>query len=158
MFIIIPLFSLICSTYTPPNCKGGYYRDSFKYLQTVGGVTREDMYPFNVSAPTCDETKTDFAVSLTKVNQVVGEQAMIDHVLGGGTLAVRLAAIDWQHYVSGVYSNCGPSPYINHAVQIVGVNVPGGYWIVRNSWGASFGYDGNMRLALVCPIEICSAI
>ena len=99
----------------------------------MGGITREEMHLFNLSAPTCDKTKADFAVSLTKVNQVVGEQAMLDHVLGGGTLAVRLAAIDWQSYVSSVYSNCGPSPYINHAVQIVGVNVPGGYWIVRNS-------------------------
>ena len=83
----------------------------------MGCITREEMYLVNLSAPTCEKTKTDFAISLTKVNQIVGEQAMLDHVLGGGTLAVRLAAIDWQFYVSSVYSNCGPSPYIDHAVQ-----------------------------------------
>ena len=49
-------------------------------------------------------------------------------------------------YQSGVYSGC-PADYatakaaINHAVQLVGYDVDGN-WIVKNSWGTSWGVNG----------------
>jgi hypothetical protein len=32
---------------------------------------------------------------------------------------------------------------LNHGVTLVGWNEPGGYWIVRNSWGVGWGFDGG---------------
>ena len=75
---------------------------------------------------------------------------MIQYVLGGGTLSVVVDSTDWGAYTSGIFSSCGSVLRINHAVNIVGVNVPGGYWIIRNSWGTWWGDKGYMKLALVC--------
>ena len=74
---------------------------------------------------------------------------MINHVLNGGTLVTALDASDFGSYKSGTFSNC-PAPSANHAVQIVDE----GYWIIRNSWGDSWGVDGYMKLALVCSIFV----
>jgi cathepsin L len=84
---------------------------------------------------------------------VPGEQAMVNHVLTGGTLMAYIDASTWSSYRSGIYSGCKSVTTINHAVQIVGVDVPGGYWILRNSWGTRWGDNGYMKLALVCTSQ-----
>ena len=83
---------------------------------------------------------------------------MIAYVLSGGTLAVDIDAKAWSNYQSGVYSECATKFDINHAVNIVGVNVTGEYWIVRNSWGTKWGEKGFMKIKLVCThvfMDIC---
>merc|ERR1712228_261302 len=48
---------------------------------------------------------------------------------------------------------CGTS--IDHAVQATGYNAEGNYWIVRNSWGESWGESGFVWVeygANVCGI------
>jgi len=43
-------------------------------------------------------------------------------------------------------SQCGNS--IDHAIQLVGYSPnSGGYWVVRNSWGANWGENGYINLA-----------
>jgi cathepsin H len=55
---------------------------------------------------------------------------------------------DFRHYYKGVYDGvCETSPAsVNHAVVAVGYGATDGdgtpYWIVRNSWGTSWGLDG----------------
>ena len=120
------------STYTPPNCDGGNYLTAFDAVAAAGSVTYDGSWPYDPSILQCDKTKNDYAVTVTKYFQVQGKQAMIDHVLDGGTLGVVADASAFGPYRSGIFSNC-PAPTANHAAQIVGVNVEGGYWIIRNS-------------------------
>ena len=118
-------------------------------MKGAGGITTEALYPYDVNAPTCDPTKNDYVVVVTNTYRVEGEQAMIDQVLSGKTLSVAVDAHDWGPYNSGIFSGCGPNINVNHAVNIVGVNVPGGYWIIRNSWSQWWGDNGYMKIALV---------
>jgi C1A family cysteine protease len=59
------------------------------------------------------------------------------------SIAIQANQIAFQSYSSGVLtSGCGP--LLDHAVQLVGYNSDTStpYWIVRNSWGASWGKSG----------------
>ena len=74
---------------------------------------------------------------------------MINQVLAGKTLSVAVDANQWGSYQSGIFSGCSDIHNVNHAVNIVGVNLDEGYWIIRNSWGSWWGDNGYMKLALV---------
>ena len=136
------------SAYAPPTCNGGSFLRAFDYVAKAGGVTYESAYPYNTTLLQCDITKNDYAVTVASWNRVQGQQAMIDHVLGGGTLGVVVDSSTMGLYNSGIFSFCEET-VVDHAVQIVGVNVEGGYWIIRNSWGTGWGENGYMKLALV---------
>lgn len=138
------------STYTPPTCEGGRIFEAFTYVREIsGGITLDSAYPFNASISTCEDTKHNYTVTLGYDVHVPNEQAMVNHVLMGGTLSALIDASTFGSYRSGIYSGCGSDLTINHAVQIVGVDVPGGFWILRNSWGTNWGDNGYMKLALV---------
>ena len=71
-------------------------------------------------------------------------------------------AIDASHesfhfYYSGVitYEDCGSAE--NHGVLAVGYGIDkefGGYWLVRNSWGTSWGEAGYFKVGLVNPFKL----
>lgn len=124
-------------------------RLAYEYVMATGGITFEDFYPYNTSVRTCDYSKNDYTVTVVKHNRIKGEQKMIDYVLAGGTLAAAVDASGLHSYKSGIYSGCGPKFNISHDINIVGVNVPEKYWIIRNSWGDKWGERGYFRLALV---------
>lgn len=77
-----------------------------------------------------------------------------------GPMAVAFEVYnDFMHYKSGVYHHTGleekfnPFEITNHAVLLVGygtdmtnVDAPEDYWIVKNSWGESWGEDGYFRI------------
>jgi C1A family cysteine protease len=71
-----------------------------------------------------------------------------------GVVSIALAAGNnvFSMYRSGIVdssSNCPTS--IDHAVAMVGWGSEGGqdYWIVRNSWGGSWGDKGHIKLAAI---------
>jgi len=66
------------------------------------------------------------------------------HVVDRGPLAVALGILQEGDYWDGDIYRCGDDSLpLNHAVVIAGYNDAGGYWIVKNSWGASWGPDLN---------------
>ncbi len=74
-------------------------------------------------------------------------------VLGNHVFAIAVDATNWSYYVGGVFSQC--SYNINHAVVVVGYNYTTSsswsttnYWLVRNSWGTSWGLSGFMHLSM----------
>lgn len=77
-------------------------------------------------------------------------------ILQYGPVSVSvLATPQWDSYFGGIFNYCPtlePGD-INHAVVLVGWNdesEAGGYWILRNSWGSSWGEDGYMRITYGC--------
>jgi len=68
-----------------------------------------------------------------------------------GPVAVSVAADLWNSYGSGIFDDCGKNAVVDHAVTLIGYgvdktrsNTP--YWLIKNSWGLSWGEDGNIRL------------
>jgi len=58
-------------------------------------------------------------------------------------LSVCVDATNWSSYDSGIFSNCGVWN-LNHAVLIIGYTDD--YWIVKNTWGTTWGEKGYIRL------------
>lgn len=74
-------------------------------------------------------------------------------------VAIEADTAYFQTYTSGVLTNaaaCGTT--IDHAVTAVGYgNDPtyGGYYIVRNSWSASWGNQGYVNIGMANAPGIC---
>mmetsp|Transcript_7006 Transcript_7006/g.19892 ORF Transcript_7006/g.19892 Transcript_7006/m.19892 type:complete len:431 (-) Transcript_7006:104-1396(-) len=66
-----------------------------------------------------------------------------------GPVVVSVAANDhWNMYATGILSACDKDAVINHAVVLTGFGEdgPAKYWQIQNSWGASWGERGFVRL------------
>ena len=69
--------------------------------------------------------------------------------IGEGPLAVSVATSGWHDYEEGIFSGGNhTNPTLGHLVQLVGYGEEKGkmYWLVRNSWGTSFGEKGYIKL------------
>jgi len=62
------------------------------------------------------------------------------------SVAINADASGFQHYASGVFD--GPcTSNLDHAVLLVGMGTDGeDYWKVKNSWSASWGEHGYIRM------------
>ncbi|KAJ1435606.1 hypothetical protein B484DRAFT_445987, partial [Ochromonadaceae sp. CCMP2298] len=129
-------------------CSGGWTESAYAYVKRAGGMETEANYPYTSYqgvTGSCKSKDADFVVGLTGFNTITGESNMAAYVQTTGPLSVCLDANTWNSYTGGIMSVCGQS--VDHCVQAVGVDVGGGYWKVRNSWGTSWGESGFILLA-----------
>jgi len=130
-------------------CQGSIQTLGFNYTETAG-ITTESSYPYSQTTGTCQTSKikpvakNDGYIKL-KVNDYA---TLVSTVATKGPVAISLAAgsFGWQLYGGGVLSNCDCD--MDHAVQLVGYGTDSGkdYWLVRNSWGGSWGESGYIRI------------
>ena len=87
---------------------------------------------------------------------ITNERALKKAVAKIGPISVCIdASSNWQYYSGGVFTgSCSSSrSQINHAVLAVGY--ANGAWIVKNSWGTSWGENGYIRMKMggnICGI------
>ena len=60
-------------------------------------------------------------------------------------------------YSSGILDSNACGTNLDHAVLMVGYGTDNGtdYWLVKNSWGTSWGESGYIRLEIVSGKGIC---
>jgi len=136
-------------------CNGGLMDYAFAYMiaKQNGEDDTEASYAYKGADGTCKFTAASTAGSpVTSYTDITAgdESALKDAVANVGPISVAVDAnMFWQLYHGGVFeplTGCGTS--LNHGVAVVGYGTDGGkdYWIVRNSWGATWGESGYMRL------------
>jgi len=148
-----------CScTYSYNGCNGGNPQNVYKTaVQNYGGEESDSYYPYTMNCATCSVKST--ATKYVNTNGYVNApKNSLQNVLDtSGPPSVCVAAESWNTYNGGVMSSCVGS--IDHCVQAVGYTNSGvatPYWIVRNSWGTSWGIQGYIYLAMAgdtCQIQ-----
>jgi len=132
-------------------CEGSTQPLAFKYLIGAGGEDTESSYPYKARDGTCKAKGLTPAISITGSVELPTNNytALFNALVSEGPMAISVDA-SWGGYEEGVFS---PSPSgigttIDHAVQLVGYGTEKGkdYWLVRNSWGTSWGESGYIKL------------
>jgi len=122
-------------------CNGGWPDKTINWAATHG-VPTESSYPYTGRDGTCKS----FTPALKPGGVGTGSgEATLAGQLGSLPVSVCVdASGGFQSYHSGVFSGpCGTQ--INHAILAVGYTAS--YWIVKNSWGTTWGSSGYIFMA-----------
>lgn len=132
-------------------CEGGWQTSAFQWVIDNGGITTEQDYAYSAQNGTCDATKTtNHAASITGYEQVPSGNvtALMNAVANQPvTVSIEASGLFFQFYSSGIFRGpCGLN--LDHAVTVVGYGGEGfdKYWIVKNSWGTTWGENGYIRM------------
>jgi len=129
-------------------CGGGLMDFGFQYIIDNGGIDSETDYPYKAKDGRCDKTKeANHVATITGFKDVTprsSDQLAAAITLGPVSVAIEADQSSFQLYHSGILDKpCGSK--LDHGVLAVGYAAD--YWIVKNSWGASWGEEGYVRLS-----------
>jgi len=133
--------------YNNSGCDGGWMDTAFAYVRD-NGICTEEEYQYNANDNNC--SKCEKVVQLKSYCDIPNnEDALLKYVaIQPVSIAIEADSMDFQMYKSGVfnYSECGEE--LDHGVVLVGYGSRDGidYWIIRNSWGKTWGEDGYMLM------------
>ena len=148
-------------------CNGGLPSQAFEYIKYAGGITTEAQYPYTAKDGNCTVSDVTFAAHAPfgSANVTVNnEKDMLRAMYDIGPLSIAYEVIDdFMHYKSGIYStkDCNnTSQDVNHAVLGVGFGQINGtdYWLVKNSWGTTWGDEGYFKIERgvnMCGLSDC---
>jgi cathepsin L len=140
-----------CSgSYGNQGCNGGLMDDAFNYVQAKG-IELESVYPYTAQDGSCryDASKVQFKnTGHTDVPQNNPTQLQAAVAQQPISIAIEADQSCFQFYTSGVMDDSSCGTQLDHGVLIVGYGSQGGkdYWIVKNSWGASWGMEGYILI------------
>lgn len=145
------------SSYGNAGCNGGVIDYAFQYIKDNGGIDTEASYPYNAVDAACRFNKANIgATDKGFVDIPHGDENALKIALA--TIGPIAVAIDASHqtfhqYSSGIYyePKCRASArHLDHAVLAVGYGTDENgddYYIVKNSWGTTWGDGGYIKMA-----------
>ena len=133
-------------------CNGGLEAHAFAYAKT-NPQELETSYPYTArTGRSCKATADKEIVKATSYTAVPkrSDKQLKAAIDAQPTCVAVEADTDFQYYKSGIMNapNCGTN--LDHAVTAVGYGADdqgNEYYIVRNSWGPSWGEEGYIRMA-----------
>ncbi|GIY09391.1 cathepsin L [Caerostris darwini] len=135
-------------------CEGGLMDQAFEYIKENRGIDTEASYPYIAQDGTCHFKKADVGATVTGYVDIPtgDEDALKKAVATVGPISVAIDAShdSFQTYQDGIYvePECSPDQ-LDHGVLIVGYGSEDGsdYWLVKNSWGKTWGIKGYIKMA-----------
>jgi len=145
-----------CSTsYGNAGCDGGLMDYAFQYIIKNGGLDTEASYPYQGVNGNCHYTAANSGATLSAYTDVTSgsETALATAVLKQPvSVAIDASHTSFQLYTDGIYHDifCSATK-LDHGVLAVGFGTDTtsskNYWIVKNSWGTSWGQAGYIYMS-----------
>jgi len=145
-------------------CQGATVELAMQYVQRMG-LQEDQALPYAGKGESCQQPMpvTSFielaasrhsyrgsaAIGLRHWRKLPENRAMpLMQAVANGPVAISVAASDWMYYGTGIFNGCAKDAVVDHAVVLFGYGSEGSnkYWLVRNSWGSSWGEGGYIRL------------
>jgi C1A family cysteine protease len=127
-------------------CNGGLMDYAFTYVK-ANGLQTEANYPYTAQDGKCKGTGTP-AVTISGFTDVGHTDAALGTASAARVVSVAVDAQNWSFYNRGIYSHLKCGTQLDHGVTLVGYGTASGddFWIIKNSWGTSWGENGYIRL------------
>jgi C1A family cysteine protease len=116
----------------------------------------ESQWAYTATNGTCDSTAhgtaTNFMTSGYVAVTAESETALKTQLATQPvSIAIQADQSVFQVYQSGVFSSSECGTALDHAVTLVGYGTESGedYYLMRNSWGSSWGEAGYMKMAMI---------
>jgi len=150
-------------------CNGGLPSQAFQYLMWTKGQELGSDYRYTARDGRCQFSTSKIKASISdEFNITSGDESdtgLPGAIVGRPVSICYQVVSDFNKYKSGVYqsSRCKNGPHdVNHAVLAVGYGTENGtpYYMVKNSWGTSFGISGYFKILRgknMCGLATCSS-
>lgn len=156
-------------------CHGGDPHEAYDYIIEAGGLEADEDYPFTDSGPNaqscnllgecggCRFNENKVAATMTgyetvtQTNPVNGnpgdEDVLAKRLASDGPISVCIDSDPWRFYLGGILDY--GDRVLNHCVQLIGYDASYStpYWILKNSWGETWGEKGYIRMMM--GMDIC---
>jgi C1A family cysteine protease len=138
-------------------CNGGLMDNAFKFDMSEAGLCSEEEYPYLAKqSRTCmtNCTKVEGSGVKTFIDVPPGDEKALLSAIAMQPISVAIQASQFvfQFYKNGVLTDdsCGSRASIDHGVLAVGygtdVDTNEPYFLVKNSWGETWGDKGYVKL------------
>lgn len=135
-------------------CEGGLMDNAFKYIKANDGIDTEASYPYKGKDEKCRFKRADVGaddtgfVDIKKGNESALQSAVA--TVGPISVAIDASHESFQFYHRGVYNEPACSrTELDHGVLVVGYGTHKSkeYWLVKNSWGKTWGMEGYIMMS-----------
>jgi len=132
-------------------CNGGLMDYAFEYVIKNGGIASEGAYPYTARDGRCQQKASEVKISAYKDVPARNEAELVKAInIGPVSVAVEADKSVFQFYHDGVLDNAACGTNLDHGITAVGYDTDAtakkDYYNVKNSWGASWGKNGYIRL------------
>jgi C1A family cysteine protease len=131
-------------------CNGGWMDYAFQYIINAGGQAQTNDYPYTARDGNCKFAQSMAKAKIANFNDVGKNDCRgLLSAIAQAPISVAIAANAIMFYSSGIFNNTACGTSLNHGVTAVGFGTDSGqnYYIVRNSWGSSWGEAGYIRMS-----------